>query len=945
MIDEVLSAISKKEKRLYGLTGASKAAVIAAFHKKHKKVFVITASTQEAQILRQEVRNFNENLNASIFPAPDYLPGEKNNSPETSGQRLAILNNISSSESFLVFAPIRAMLYKTSSDFSKAVHLQKGKEADIEAINKKLISLGYKRYPVVGEVGEFSVRGGIIDVYPSNAAAPIRVEVAFDLIESIRQFDPTTQRSKLQIDTVQILSNEESKDISVFDAIPKDTLIIIDEEEMSRLHAEQFLKDAFILDKNQTELLEYSKLKAIADSRMAQYLFSWIAPKSEPALPDLLMEKIGGTKNLPIKEKAAKEEGVGEDIRADFSINDFVVHEDYGIGIYRGLKKIEEGELALVEFANQDKLYVPSTLMGKLEKYVSEESYRPRLSNMGGTAWQVLKSRVKKSIKDLTEELLLLYAERQRAQKVPYAKDDVWQKQLEETFPYEETPDQLKAIEDIKNDLESQKPMDRLICGDVGYGKTEVALRAIVKVASAGRQVAVLVPTTILAEQHYHFFRDRLEKFPFKVASLSRFRSREEQKDIVGKLQLGEIDIVVGTHRLLQKDVQFKDLGLLVVDEEHRFGVSHKEKIKKIRKNIDVLNMTATPIPRTLYMSMSGARDLSLIQTPPKDRSPVRTYVSKFNEVLVREAILRELDRGGQVFFVHNRIESIETISSRLKKIIPGLKIATAHGRMDESALEKIMDEFLDKKYDVLLCTAIIESGLDMPNVNTILIDRADKLGLAQLYQLRGRVGRSSVRAYAYLLYHPEEVLTETALSRLQAIQEFTSLGSGYKLALRDLEIRGAGNLLGAQQHGHMLSVGFDLYCELLEEAVNEIKGIKEPTIRQVTIDLPYDAHIPEDYVEDEQQRIALYRRLNLLGTADEIKDFKEELRDRFGKIPPQTMRLFDVVALKTRAQKAGIKSIRGDSKVLVQYQSGKTVKLILKTNDRIKEIINRLSL
>lgn len=945
MIDEVLAALPQDENRLYGLTGASKAAVIAALYQTRQKIFVITHSTKEAQNIRQEIYNLDKNLNALMFPAPDYLPGENKNSPEASGQRLSVLNNISASENFLAIAPIRAVLYKTSSGFKEQICLSKGKDADLQALADKLLKLGYKRYPIVGEIGEFSVRGGIVDIYPSNAASPIRAEFAFDRIESIRQFNPATQRSNIPINEAQILSNIELKDVCVIDVLPKGTLIIIDEEEMAQLHAEQFFKDALIIDKEQTEIIGYSKLKQIADKRSSVYLFSWLAPGANPALPRDLMDKIGGTKSLPIKEKAIKDEGVGEDIRADFSINDYVVHEDYGIGIYRGLRKIEEGEYVLIEFANEDKLYVPASLMGKLEKYVSEENYRPRLSNMGGTAWQALKARVKKSVKDLTEELLLLYAERQKARKIPYGKDDAWQKQLEETFPYEETPDQLKAIADIKKDLESQKPMDRLVCGDVGYGKTEVALRAIVKVASAGRQVSVLVPTTILAEQHYHFFKDRLEQFPFKVAALSRFRSLGEQKEIAGKLQLGKIDIVVGTHRLLQKDVQFKDLGLLVIDEEHRFGVSHKEKIKKMKKNIDVLNMTATPIPRTLYMSMSGARDLSLIQTPPKDRSPVRTYVAKFNEVLVREAILREIDRGGQIFFVHNRIESIDTVSSRLKKIIPGLKIAVAHGRMNGSALEKIMGEFLDKKYDVLLCTAIIESGLDMPNVNTILIDKADKLGLAELYQLRGRVGRSSVRAYAYLLYHPEEILTETALSRLQAIQEFTMLGSGYKLALRDLEIRGAGNLLGAQQHGHMLSIGFDLYRELLEEAVNEIKGIKEPTIRQITIDLPYDAHIPEDYVEDEQQRIALYRRLNLLGTNDEIKDFKEELRDRFGKVPPQTLRLFEVVALKARAQKAGIKSIRGDSKVLVQYQSGKTVKLILKTNDRIKEIINRLSL
>jgi transcription-repair coupling factor (superfamily II helicase) len=553
-------------------------------------------------------------------------------------------------------------------------------------------------------------------------------------------------------------------------------------------------------------------------------------------------------------------------------------------------------------------------------------------------AWANKKSRVKKALKDMTAELLKLYAARQKLPAFAFPVDDIWQKELADTFPYEETPDQRKAIIETKRDMEALRPMDRLICGDVGYGKTEVAIRAAAKAVAAGKQVAILVPTTILAEQHFNNFADRFKNSPFVVEMLSRFRSKKEQETIVNALAIGGVDILIGTHRLLSKDIKFKDLGLLIIDEEQRFGVGHKEKLKKLKETVDTLTLSATPIPRTLYLSLSGARDMSVITTPPVDRSPIRTYVLPWNEAVISEAIRRELDRGGQVYFLHNFVESIEGMAAKIKRLVPPARVTVGHGQMSAEALEKVMISFLDRKDDVLVCTSIIESGLDISNVNTILIDQADRFGLSQLYQIRGRVGRSAVRAYSYLFYHPEKVMTDQAIERLKAIQEFTALGSGYKLARRDLEIRGAGNLLGAEQSGHIEEIGFDLYCELLEQAVKEVKGIKEISPREVVIDLKIEAYIPEDYVKDERQRIALYRRMNLVSNQEEIKTLKLELRDRFGAVPEKLEQLFIVLDLRVKALTAGIKSVKeSNGQIIIEKMTGKKIKIEIKGQDKIK--------
>jgi len=589
---------------------------------------------------------------------------------------------------------------------------------------------------------------------------------------------------------------------------------------------------------------------------------------------------------------------------------DYMVHVDYGICQYKGLVDLElngqKTECLLLFFRDNDKLYVPIEHMKRVQRYSSEEGFVPVLSKLGSKAWEETKARVKKAAKDMAGELVALYAQRKSQAGFRFSEDTQWQKELEASFMYQETPDQLRAIAEIKTDMESDKPMDRLLCGDVGYGKTEVALRAAFKAAMDNKQVAVLVPTTVLCEQHYQTFKERLADYPVKVEMLSRFRRPADIKEAVKAIGAGGVDIAIGTHRLLQKDVKFKNLGLLVVDEEQRFGVAHKEKIKQFCQNVDVLTMTATPIPRTLHMSLLGVRDISNIETPPKDRLAVVTEMMPWNEARIKEAILRELDRGGQVFFLHNRVQSIGAMTALLSRLLPSAEIAYAHGQMDERELESVMLAFTARRYDVLVATTIIESGLDMPNVNTIIINRADRFGLAQLYQLRGRVGRSSKRAYAYMLVPKGGKMTDIARKRLRIIEELSELGSGFQLALRDLEIRGAGNLLGREQNGHMLSVGFDMYCQLLEEAVRELKGLPAISQINVTIEIEGQAIIPADYVEEPNERINLYRRLNKAADLAGIERIAGELKDRFGQPPGPAQRLLTVARLRLAAASLG---------------------------------------
>ena len=616
---------------------------------------------------------------------------------------------------------------------------------------------------------------------------------------------------------------------------------------------------------------------------------------------------------------------------SELSVGDYVVHENHGLGIYRGIEKIEVDKVTKdymkVEYAGGSNLYVPATQLDVIQKYADSQAKRPKLNKLGTQEWGRTKTKVRSAVKNIAKDLVQLYAARQREEGFCYGEDTIWQKEFEETFPFDETDDQLEAIEAVKHDMESSKIMDRLICGDVGYGKTEVAIRAAFKAAQESKQVVFLVPTTILAQQHYNNFVQRMKDYPVRVDLLCRFRTAAEQKKTLEDLKKGLVDIVIGTHRVLSKDVQFKDLGLLIIDEEQRFGVTHKEKIKKLRENIDVLTLTATPIPRTLHMSLVGIRDMSVLEEAPMERVPIQTYVMEYNEEMVREAISRELARGGQVYYVYNRVNTIVETANKIASLVPEARVAFAHGQMKERELEKIMYDFINGEIDVLVSTTIIETGLDISNVNTMIIHDADNLGLSQLYQLRGRVGRSNRTAYAFLMYRRNKMLREVAEKRLHAIREFTDLGSGFKIAMRDLEIRGAGNLLGAEQHGHMEAVGYDLYCKMLNESVKELKGETQPEEEfDTVIDLDIDAFIPERYIKNEFQKLDVYKRIATIESEEEYDDMLEELMDRFGEPPKAVQNLLAVANLKAMAHRAWLTEIaqKGDQIRFTMFERAK---------------------
>ncbi len=619
------------------------------------------------------------------------------------------------------------------------------------------------------------------------------------------------------------------------------------------------------------------------------------------------------------RKKRKKKNYQGQKIRNfdDLQVGDYVVHETHGLGIYRGIEKVEVEKVVKdyikIEYRDGGNLYVLATGLDVIQKYASADAEKkPRLNKLGSKEWERTKTRVKGAVSEVAKDLVELYALRQQSAGYSYGKDTIWQKEFEEMFPYEETEDQLNAIADTKADMESNRIMDRLICGDVGYGKTEIALRAAFKAVQEGKQVAYLVPTTILAQQHYATFVQRMKDFPVRVDLMSRFRTPAELKKTAAELKKGLVDIVIGTHRVLSKDVEFKDLGLLIIDEEQRFGVAHKEKIKKLKENVDVLTLTATPIPRTLHMSLVGIRDMSVLEEAPNDRLPIQTFVCEYNEELVREAIVRELARGGQVYYVYNRVSSIGEVAAQIAALVPEAAVAYAHGQMKESELEQIMYDFVAGEIDVLVSTTIIETGLDIPNVNTMIIHDSDNMGLSQLYQLRGRVGRSNRTAYAFLMYRRDKVLREVAEKRLEAIREFTDLGSGFKIAMRDLEIRGAGNLLGVRQHGHMEAVGYDMYCKLLNEAVQKLKGVPADTDFATVIDLDVDAFIPPSYIVNEMQKLDIYKRIAGIENGRERDDMRDELLDRFGEIPKSVDNLLRIALIRVAAHRLDLTEIKG---------------------------------
>ncbi len=1019
--------------------------------------------------------------------------------------RIKALYNLK--KGYIVVASLESLMTYTiaESDFEKlSFEIKTGEEYDIDKITEKLIKMGYRREDLTEGVGQFSLRGGILDVFSPSMDKPVRNEFFGDEVDSVRLFDPSTQRSVENIDVAEIipvselsfdfdreklikllektarlkttkeelkktvlydaeiLSNGENltsidKYIGcIFDEIPsiisylkEDTKVFLIEPKRLNERAKVFeweigekmaeymgkicpkniplpwisyktLSTAFSscrmvslnslshtsLDYKYTEILDFFTKTSVSLHGKIEYLFDDIknwqktdttvvilagnknkAQNFNGLLNENGIKSVLSQENHDIQKGAvnvlvghgkkgfeypeigfalvSEEDILGADkkqrerkiekekrIRSYTDINpgDFVVHRAHGIGEYAGIKKIEVSGITkdyfMIKYQGTDVLYVPVDQMDMLYKYIGSGEKNVKLNKLGGSEWNKAKQKVKSATKDMAKKLVSLYAERENTKGFSFSEDSPWQREFEDDFHFTETPDQLRSIEEVKADMEKSKPMDRLLLGDVGYGKTEVALRASFKACQDSKQVIYLCPTTVLAMQHYETYKTRMANFPIKVEMLSRFRTEKEQKEIIKKLKTGEIDVIIGTHRLLQKDIIFKDPGLLIIDEEQRFGVSDKEKIKELKKNIDVLSMSATPIPRTLHMAMLSVRDMSLLETPPENRYPVETFVMEHNMDVLKDAMEKELSRGGQVFYIYNRISGIFTVAEKIRKLLPDARIGVGHGRMREEELENIMYQMINGELDILVCTTIIETGLDIPNANTIIVENADRMGLSQLYQLRGRVGRSKRSAYAYMTYKKDKSLSETAAKRLSAIREFIEFGSGFKIAMRDLEIRGAGNILGAEQHGHMDSVGYDMYLRLLSESVKEIEGVSKAEDIDVLIDISVDAYIPEKYIKNQNQRIDSYKQIAAISSGEDARDAVDELIDRFGEPPKAVLNLVEIAEIKALSKEAGVLEIseKPTGRFIITleespYVSDNVMKLILSNPKDVKPI------
>ena len=940
-------------------------------------------------------------------------------SVETEGLRQRLLEDVRLGRPMIVIAPPAGFL-STLPDprtvDTLRVDLRAGTTQRLEDVLARLSAGGYERTDLVHAPGQLALRGGLIDVFPSTEDRPVRIEWTGDEIESVRAFDPDTQRTLAQVSAVTVLparardtASEPDADHTgpvLPDALPG-AVCVVDEPEDTAAQALALYEQAAAVRRRAEDMgqrpspaplslvpwdriaqalsahravslstlhrpakgsvaeMPFGPVESFAGQTeaLARHLRGWVdagrrvavasrqahrvaelfgehgisarvvndlsdppAPGDVVATPQALtggftlddLVVITDSEILGWQRRRRPMRWLRDSARlaswTELAPGDLVVHINHGIGVYRGLERLAidggERDYLHLEYAQGDALYVPTDQINLVQRYIGVDDQAPQIHRLGGAEWEREKRRVKERTREMAQDLLALYAARERAGGHAFSGDTPWQREMEDAFAYEETPDQRKAIDDVKRDMEAPRPMDRLVAGDVGYGKTEVALRAAFKAVMDGKQAAILVPTTILAQQHYTVFRERFAAFPVRVEMLSRFRTPREQKEILDGLRAGTIDVVIGTHALLGPSVAFQRLGLVIIDEEQRFGVAHKERLKQLRTQVDVLTLTATPIPRTLHMSLTGLRDLSVMETPPEARQPIRTFIREEDPALIQEAIRRELERGGQVYVVHNRVESIDRAAQRIRRVVPEARVAVAHGQMSEATLEEVMLDFLGGRYDVLVCTTIVEIGLDIPRVNTILIEDAHLLGLAQLYQLRGRVGRADRQAYAYLLYPRHMRLTPEAEQRLVAMREFVELGSGLRLAMRDLEIRGAGNLLGAEQHGHLAAVGFDLYMHLLDEAIRESRGeiVDEPP--EVPVNLEAGAYLPEDYIASPPQRMAAYRRLAAAQTLDETDAVITELRDRYGPLPEPARNLAQVIRLRVLARRAGVAAI-----------------------------------
>ena len=1095
--------------QISGVTDSQKVHVMHELSKDNPWRLVVTYDDTRAKEIFDDFSYFEPNT--WLYPARDLLFYSSDiHGNLLTRQRMQVFKHLLEDEGGVVVTTVDGLmdhLLPLSMIKESCLNIMVGQTLDMEEIKHLLTGMGYERMGQVDGMGQFSVRGGILDVFPLTEEVPVRIELWGDEVDSIRSFDAESQRSIQQMDEVTIypaaeliltkehieegilrLEADEKKqekafrdqkkpeeaqrirravgelveslkegfDVQTLDAyiryFCKDTVsfldymkevgakvtlvssgaagkaaekkqisglaLILDEPQRMKEKAETVetefresmshrLEQGYILP-GQADLL-FSSKTVLADCHTPHSIFMTgldqrlpgMTPKAKysltgknlnsyqnsfeilikdltkwkkdgyrvvllsasrtrasrlagdlreydlrafcpedagrPVAPGEIMVTYGklhkgfeyplikfvvitegdmfGVEKRKKKRKKYNYEGKKISSFSELSVGDYVVHESHGLGIYKGIEKIEQDHVIKdyikVEYGDGGNLYLPATRLEGIQKYAGADAKVPKLNKLGGTEWTKTKTKVRTAVREIAKELVELYAARQDAEGFQYGPDTVWQKEFEEMFPYDETDDQLTAIDDTKRDMESKKIMDRLICGDVGYGKTEIALRAAFKAVQEEKQVVYLVPTTILAQQIYNTFVQRMKDFPVRVDMMSRFRTPGEMKKTVEGLKKGYVDIIVGTHRVLSKDVQFKNLGLLIVDEEQRFGVTHKEKIKQMKQNVDVLTLTATPIPRTLHMSLIGIRDMSVLEEPPVDRVPIQTYVMEYNDEMIREAIHRELGRGGQVYYVYNRVNNIDEVANHVASLVPDANVAFAHGQMNEHQLEKIMLDFINGDIDVLVSTTIIETGLDIPNANTMIIQDADRLGLSQLYQIRGRIGRSNRTSYAFLMYKRDKMLKEDAEKRLQAIREFTELGSGIKIAMRDLEIRGAGNILGAEQHGHMEAVGYDLYCKMLNEAVIALKGgQEEEETFETVVDCDIDAFIPDGYIKNEYLKLDVYKRISAIETDDEYMDMQDELIDRFGDIPKSVDNLLRVAELKAMAHRAYVTEV-----------------------------------
>jgi transcription-repair coupling factor (superfamily II helicase) len=998
---------------LGGLRGASSVAVLAALHRRHpERVFLaLTPGPREAAAAEADLEALLGEEDARIYPQKESLPYEEAEPHlEIGGLRVEAVEALFSGRSRIVVTTPRALQERTPIPAHLArlrLTLRVGDSVDLRELAQTLEARGFERVPLVEEVGQFAVRGGIVDVFSVGSGDPVRVELWGDEIASVRSFDVLDQRSIDELRETHVLpvdfrrggDGEETVSRSLLELVPADAVVVrlgawdvaADAahtwERVSALYADLvdsgasppppgrlFLEPEALAeqmgrlpaltlrDDDEAERTMVVRDPPPIDRDMGK-LEDWLRVGTARGHDTLLLcdndgqlqrleEILGGPHRIPpgtvlgIGALSAGFELLGADpplrvlndheifrrarrLRrtrrfrgavaleslAQLTPGDYVVHLDHGVGRFVGLERIEvageEIEALAIEYAGGEILRLPVYRLDLVERWVgeSEDAEPPQVHRIGGRRWKTLRKKTEKAIEEMTAELLRLYAQRATAEGHAFPSDTRWQKEMESSFLYEDTPDQRQAAEDVKRDMEAKRPMDRLVCGDVGYGKTEVAVRAAFKAVQDGKQVAVLAPTTILVEQHRHTFEERLADYPVRVGALSRFRSPNEGRALLGQLANGELDIIIGTHRLLSDDVLFHDLGLVVVDEEQRFGVKHKERLKRLRASVDVLTLTATPIPRTLYLSLSGIRDLSLIRTPPRDRMPIFTHVLPWTDQILMEALQRELDRGGQSFFLHNRVETIYTIAEEVRALVPEARIAVAHGQMGGAELDEHMRAFVDGEVDVLVCSSIIENGLDVPNANTLIVDRADRFGLSQLYQIRGRVGRSDRRAYCYLVV-PEE-LTEDAARRMRVLEHYTDLGSGYSVALRDLELRGAGNLLGADQSGFAHQVGLDAYLRLLEKTVERLqKGEDVEEYPDPDVSLPGPAYLPEGYVSDSGQKLHLYRRLSRVRGRREVDALGREMADRFGILPPEVGRLLDASVLRLLGRSVGAERI-----------------------------------